>query len=475
MAEREVAPGRFQAEHGPVRSYQRVVEMEGTDDARRVRQTVDFRLDVPYFAWLFVPAVRRDLRRPDTGQPSWWAPQTMLDARASRVLGTLAAVAVVYGYLNTLFTQTIAFAGDDFHAGNSAQGVAGSLVRLGGLLALALVSMADRRGRRRILVVAIVAGPLLAVTGAAAPSLAWLTGSQILARSFSTTMLVLGAIVAGEEMPAGSRAWGMSLLAMASGLGAGICVLSLRLADLGRWGWRLLYVLPLLALPIARDVRRRLPESRRFEAAHAERPAWRTHYGRLLLLGAAGFLLNVFIAPDSQFGNRFLRHERHYSGGAIGVFSAITGSVGVVGIVAGGKIADRRGRRLVAAVALIGGATLSVAVYFSHGWPLWAWAALANVISDAQVPALVVYGPELFPTALRGRANGVIGLFSLVGSATGLTAAGVMADGFGRIGPAMGILALGPLLLAALVLVAFPETARRELEDLNPEDRLPPT
>jgi hypothetical protein len=31
-------------------------------------------------------------------------------------------------------------------------------------------------------------------------------------------------------------------------------------------------------------------------------------------------------------------------------------------------------------------------------------------------------------------------------------------------------LALGPLLVAALVLIAYPETARRELEELNPED-----
>jgi hypothetical protein len=49
-----------------------------------------------------------------------------------------------------------------------------------------------------------------------------------------------------------------------------------------------------------------------------------------------------------------------------------------------------------------------------------------------------------------------------------------MSDAFGRIGPGMAILAMGPLLLALLVLTAFPETAQRELEDLNPEDRRPP-
>ena len=33
------------------------------------------------------------------------------------------------------------------------------------------------------------------------------------------------------------------------------------------------------------------------------------------------------------------------------------------------------------------------------------------------------------------------------------------------------ILAIAPLTVAALVLTIYPETARRELEDINPEDR----
>jgi hypothetical protein len=34
----------------------------------------------------------------------------------------------------------------------------------------------------------------------------------------------------------------------------------------------------------------------------------------------------------------------------------------------------------------------------------------------------------------------------------------------------MAVLAAGPLLLAVLVVAAYPETAGRELEELNPED-----
>jgi hypothetical protein len=38
----------------------------------------------------------------------------------------------------------------------------------------------------------------------------------------------------------------------------------------------------------------------------------------------------------------------------------------------------------------------------------------------------------------------------------------------------MGVLAIGPLAMAAVVLAWFPETAWRELEELNPEDQLAP-
>ncbi|HWC09828.1 MAG TPA: MFS transporter, partial [Acidimicrobiales bacterium] len=415
----------------------------------------------------------RALARPGRPRAPWWAPPAVLDARAASVLGSLALVAVVVGYLNTLFTQTIPFAGEEFDAGNSAQGVAGAVVRVGGLVALVVVASADRRGRRAVLVLSATLGCALAATGAVAPSLGWLTASQVLARAFATALLLLVAIVAAEEMPAGARAYAVSLLAMAAGLGAGVCVLSLRLADLGPGGWRLLYVVPLFALPAVAGVRRRLPESRRFVARHPEAEI-AGHGGRLWLLCAAGLLTNLFIAPQSQFGNRFLRSEQGFSGGLIGIFTVVTATPAGLGIIAGGRVADVHGRRPVGAFTLTVGAAFTLLYFFSGGWALWVFALLGATISAGSIPALGVYGPELFPTSLRGRANGITAVSSLVGSAVGLISAGVLADHFGRIGPAMAILAVGPAVVALLVLTLYPETAGRELEDLNPEDRGPP-
>ncbi|MDQ4069038.1 MAG: MFS transporter, partial [Actinomycetota bacterium] len=433
----------------------------------------DFRLAVPYFGWLFVLPFKHALRRPGGERAPWWAPPARLDARAASVLGTLALLTIVSGYLNTLFTQTIPFAGDEFGASNSALGVAGSVVRVGGVVALLVMVQADRRGRKAVLLAATTAASLLALTGALAPSLPWLTGSQMFARAFATTILLLVTIVAAEEMPAGSRAYAVSLLAMSSGLGAGICVLGLRLADVGTRGWRLLYLLPLLGLPIVAAVRRRLPESRRFVTPHAAPPV-AGHGGRLALLAVSGILTNLFVAPSSQFGNQYLRTERGFSGGRIGLLSITIGTPAVIGIVAGGRIADVRGRRIVAAFALVLGTLFTVRYFHTAGWQMWVVATLGTVVSAAAIPALGVYGPELFPTGLRGRANGLVAVSSLLGSAAGLILCGVLSDSFGRIGPAMSILAFGPLLLAVLVLVAYPETAGKELEDINPEDRPPP-
>jgi hypothetical protein len=57
----------------------------------------------------------------------------------------------------------------------------------------------------------------------------------------------------------------------------------------------------------------------------------------------------------------------------------------------------------------------------------------------------------------------------MAGSSVGLLVAGVMADHVG-LGKALLVLSVGPLIVAALVVLRYPETAHIELEELNPED-----
>lgn len=465
--------GGFRAESGPFSHYHRDLrEVAGPGDELVLTETTDFTLCIGAWRVVFNPLVKRELRRrrPGGGLP-WWSPPDRLDAREASVLAMLCALVMISGYLGTLITQTITFAADEFGANDRAQGTALAAVRVGVVFSLAVMALADRRGRRRMVVLAAIAGCLATVAGAVAPNLVWLGATQTAARGFATALALLVAVVAAEEMPAGSRAFAISVLAMTAALGAGMAVWFLPLADLGVGAWRALYVIPLVGVVLAWRVGRLLPESRRFEVAHERAPA-RPHPRRVVLLAASGLLLSIFTAPASQFQNEFLRSEHGFSALQITLFTLVTSTPGGVGILLGGRLADLRGRRVVGAVAVAGGVGLTVVMYLASSWGLWVASAVGSVVGAAAVPALGVYGPELFPTTSRGRTNGVISAVGVVGSSIGLLLAGSLSDRFGTFGPAMALLALGPAVLAVLIVTAYPETAHLELEEINPEDRV---
>ena len=514
----------FDLEAGPMHEWERTVRVDGGEGAGTVEvvEEVRYRLAVPIWGALFRFALKRHLRRPPRGEGSspWWAPPVVVDARAATVLSLLCVMGAVAGYLGTLITQTLTYAADQFDAGTEAQGTLLASVRIGVLISLVVVSFADRRGRRTVLIAAAVGACAFTALGALTPGMVALGATQTLARSMSTVVALLVAIMAVEEMPAGARAFSVSVLTMTAGLGAGMCVVNLVYLDVAPWAWRIAFLLPLLAIYPCIRLGRHLPETRRFAArklllspegvvgdvadvrdatfepldpaepvrtldaaspseARTGAPAARRgrfegfEWGRFALLAASGFLWSLFLAPAAQFLNEFLRTERGFSGALIAVFVLATNTPAGIGIIVGGKLADRRGRRLIGAIGILGGVGFTVVSYLTWGVPLWAASVVASVIGGMAVPALAVYGPELFPTGQRGTANGGLQVVSVAGSSVGLLLAGWMADQIGGLGPAMAVLAIGPAILVVLVLALYPETAGRELEDLNPEDRLP--
>jgi len=479
VREQPDGPDRWSSAAGPTRAWERTLEVEPLgDDRHRVTQRTAYSLDLPFFAWLFALPTRGQVRRlPLRPSPPWWAPTEPLDRRAARTMCFLCVLSLASGYLGTLLTQTIAFAGQEFGVRSGAQSVALALSRVDTVLAFSAVVLADRLGRRTVLAAGVMIAIGATALGALAPSLPLLIVAQIPARGLAAAVNIIIGIHAAEEVPSHARAWSASVLAMISALGAGLCVMTLPLADLGRRGWRLSFVAPLLFLPLVVPAVRRLDESRRFLRISTGEtrpvgaaPRLRGHGRRLALLAVSGFLLAAFVNPAAQLQNTFLADERGFSATRITLFTLLTGTPAGIGVVIGGRLAERS-RRVVGATGLVIGTTLVVFAYLAAGWPLWALGVVAGIFSAATVPALSVYGPELFPTALRGRANGCISVASRAGAVIGLLAAGLLSSRLGGLGPALAVLATGPLLLGVLVLTLYPETAARELEDLNPEDR----
>jgi putative MFS transporter len=462
--------GVFVQAEGPLRQYRRTV----TVDAGRVTQTVEFRLGLPYFSALFVVPLRLTLTAllPKRPQP-WWAPPQRLDRRAAEVLATVCALAVVIGYVGALLSLTMTYAAAEFGASRADQGLALGVVRANVVLALGILILADRRGRRRLILGCAAGAAVLTSLGGLAPSLAGLALTQILAVALTAALLILVGVLTAEEMPAGSRAWALAVLTMSIGLGGGLATGALPLADLGLRAWRLPFAGALVFLPLVASARRHLPESRRWQPAtrRSGRPRNPSHARRLVLLCGGAFLLSLFATPSGQFQNEFLRTERSFSAAQISAFSLVCGTIGGLGVLLGGRLADLRGRRVVAAVGVGGGIVTTLALYLSRGWPLWAWGVADSVLGYAVAPALGVYGPELFPTWQRSRSTGVVAAAYAAGGVVGLVSAGALSDRFGTFAPTFAVLAIGPAILVVLIVRAYPETAGRPLEELNPEDQ----
>jgi len=480
VLERRVGDGTFEQVEGPFTSYRRQLTHVSDGDEPRWRETTQYRWSLPWFAWLFALPVRWAIARRGAtpthdahvgAVPTpWWAPPDRLDPRRLTVLGLLAAASMSSAFVNTLFTQTVAFAADDFGVGDTAVGVGGSFVRVGIVLALPFAVLADRIGRRRVVTAMAVTAPLVSALGAVAPTFPFLVATQTIGRPLGLALDFLIAVVAAEEMPRNSRAYAVSILAMASGLGAGVAVLALPLADISESSWRLVYLVALVWLVVAVDIARRLPETRRFERPHVTAP--RLDRGRFVVLGLVALLANLFVAPASLFQNGYLEDVRGFSATTIAIFTVSTATPAGIGLIIGGRIADIRGRRMLVALVLPLATALAVLSYSVGGPVMWLSVFGAGVLGGITYPALAVYRTELFPTGNRSRAAGLITAAALLGGVGGLLAMGTLLDHGWTHGRVMALLASAQILVIVIVLRWYPETAHRELEDLNPMDRV---
>ena len=389
-----------------------------------------------------------------------------------RVLWLLALASIPFAFVNTLFTQTVSFAADDFGRTDSAIGVGAAITRWGVIIVPPIALFADRIGRRTMLVAAAWAAPLSAASGAVAPNFEWLVVSQSLARPLALVINVLILVILTEEMSRETRARSVGLVAIASSVGAGVAVAALPLADTSDAGWRWLYLLSLIWLPVAFVLQRQLRETQRFTRVHTftdSMPVARVSRSRLFTQIAAAFLISVFIASASVYFVNYLRDERNYNALMVSIFTIVTAMPAGLGLIIGGRIADRRGRRQVGAFSLAIGTLLVVVAFATAGPAMWISQLVGGFFLGISFPALGVYRGEMFPTAHRSAGAATVTACGLIGGSLGLIAAGQLLARGWSYGEVMATLALAPILVMVLVLTKFPETVHRELEDITPD------
>ena len=308
-----------------------------------------------------------------------------------------------------------------------------------------------------------------AALAALAPNMVWLGALLLVGRTANAALGATIVVMALEEIPAGCRAWCLSVLAMSAALGAGVVVWLQPLSDLAPWAWRLLFAFPLVALAAAKPLLDRLPESRRFERRGRDvrmRGSWRP----IAVLGVIYFAFGLLLGPVDWFRNEYLRDEHGFSASLVSLFVLGTATPAGLAVYAAGRLADSRGRRIILGIASAAGLGCLVAMFNVSGPLLWLTGLLGAVLSAGLLPSLGVYRGELFPTAVRARAATLTGAMGVGGAALGVFWAGRLRTAWGSFGEVIALLWAGPLVAAGIAVVWLVERSGRELEELHPAD-----
>lgn len=424
----------------------------------------------------------------------WWIPPVpfgrvpgTVPAAHINLLGAVALAALFENFDQAMLTQAIKQIASDFGIAEQALGSLLGWVRLGAVPALLLIPFADRLGRRRLFLVSTLGMSLATVASAFAPNAVAFIAFQMLGRTFMVTLAATAYVIVSEEMAAEHRGWSIGILGALGTFGVGLSALMFAVIDVLPYGWRAMYVVgvvPLLLMPM---FRRRIDETRRFVAHRAAaaasgagsatgsagwwRPLWslfRQYPGRTLCVSLIGASVAGSSGAAYNFSAFFVQQVHGWAPGHYSLMLLSAGVVGVVGHPFAGRMADRRGRKLIGFLFFVSLPLLATLFYVGPAWtvPL-AWIPLVFVLTGAStiVRALTT---ELFPTSYRGTASGWLQLLETLGAAGALFAVSwLTAEGTSTI-PAVRNVAFVSW-LAALAVFFVPETGRRELEEISAE------
>jgi MFS family permease len=406
-----------------------------------------------------------------------------LDRHQWRVLGLLAVAELFDHYDMGILGFGLLHIQQDLGIGEAEVGGIMAAVRLGVLPALMITLLADRLGRRRLLLATIIGFTLCTFATAFSQTAQQFIALQFLARMFIYSETMLAVVVLAEELAASNRGWGIGMLGALGALGYGLAAILFGFVEELPFGWRALYAVGAMPMLCVAWFRRTLPETQRFEEHRATRretgswkdwlrPMWhlvRMYPGRIAVLCAALVPLEFTTMTASVFTVKTLQELHGYTPGQVTVLYICGGALAILGNIAAGALSDRVGRRLVLSV-LVGMVGLGFYVFYNAtGWIVAAaWIVQIFGITGATV-LFKALGSELFPTSYRSTASGVRTIVGTLGGIAGLALEGTLYQITGSHAAAITLM-IPALAVTPIVIFAFlPETATRELEDISPE------
>jgi len=354
-----------------------------------------------------------------------------------RIVVLTSVMAYVQGYAFAQASNNVPFIRQSLGESAAQMSLLLAITRMGAIAAVVLSLFGDRGGRRRILLVSYTVMVLASAATATSSSAVLFTMWQSIVRMAGSAMSVVAMVMLAEVLQPGLRAYGIAIFGAAASFGAGSALVIVPINDLGPGMWRVLFALTLAGLAVLPALIRRVGESPLFEIGAPRSALWEPMVGsarrRFWPIAVLSFLAAAFSAVASSFAMERLVDNIGLPTGAAVLVLAVGGTVGGIGFLVGGRLADVWGRRPTAVVALLSG-----------------FGAFAFV------PALGALRNEVFPTRMRATAVTWLNSAGVIGAVSGLAAGKYLIGSLG-LSATVTWLSIG-MLVAALLVVLVPET-----------------
>lgn len=392
----------------------------------------------------------------------------------------LGAAFVVGHYDLTTLTLAVPHVQATFAVPEDELGQMMAVIRMGAIPAIALALVADKVGRRRLLMFTLLGMSVFSLATGFSQSANQFMFFQSMVRLFGSLEEILAVVYALEMLPARHRGWGVGFLAAMGGIGTGIGSVLYGAVDYLPGQWRAIYVLGGVAILFVFWLRRNLPESSLFieqqsaaSASGRSAPAqslfaplveiWTEHRRPIIALAIIAGAFWFQVTAVVNFMSKYLQEVHSYSTLEVSVLFIVSGLLAVAGNMVAGMASDRYGRKPVIAVAIVVNCIAGIVFYNASG--VWLPLAWAVTLLSFLVVDLVTYtlAGELFPTSCRSTASTLRILFTVLGAATGLAIEGQLYAITGSHAQALSMMAFSSLLALPAVAWMLRETANTTL------------
>jgi putative MFS transporter len=416
--------------------------------------------------------------------PPGFRPPVPMTVGRERFILLVGVAALFAGYDLNIFGLALPQIQASLHIPENEAGLTVSYFRIATFGAILLAASADIIGRRRLLLFTIFGQAIGTLATAFVQNYPQFVEIQVAARVFGYAEEMLCYVIFAEEVAAKARGWASGTLSAMDFLGAGVATIVFMAVNILPYGWRSIYVIGAVPLFLVGFMRRRLPETKRFEAREKEvrklssqfsttidmlRRLVAEYPGRVITILIAVAAFGFAVAPATVLESKYLQQALHYKPYQVSMLLIPGGLLGLGLSIITGRLSDRIGRkRVVFTTGCLTGIGFAVLYSGVTGWivpVVWMASFYGFFATDT---LLAGFAMEIVPTAYRSTVSGIRYTVEILAGAVSLWLEGHFYDYFHAHGPAIAVcLATIPITLIAILFL--PEPAGRTLEEISPE------